>query len=374
MILMRLLVFITFLFQIDVTSAQDLYAKENRFLAFVYQQKEYRQEDPQGDFLLLWSVSQIPHFVVSGLKGETDKLLRERKEKIEELLQKYPDFRPVPESQNVIVEDYIPYRTDHHPVALEGHKAPFKVKNVALMLEQVIVEEFQNNGIEPVLGKPHKWSKEGKSKGKKFLFKIGQLSKLLVALSRGVTSQYMISGTEHELKEYLIAQETESVTLESMFRASYRINQGDVYKSLLTIENVLSQFWLSSQREKRLITTKLKDITNYYYRTDKFGAWYHLFGVMLYGYAEGGLKARAIGRIEALGSGVLSGFKDEKQETYINLNGGRIGGKLKRFIKKKNYLKFESNPDYLKEAFYLQLDEDFSERLSKMIKTTEAVH
>ena len=156
-----------------------------------------------------------------------------------------------------------------------------------------------------------------------------RMSKLLIALSRGATSSYLMTGTEEQLKDYLLSRPQNSVTLEEMFRASYRIVQGDVYLALLAVENILSREWLRPGRSKRALTTKLKDIINFNYRTDKFGSWHHLFGIMLYGYAEGGLKAVAVGKIETLGSQIMGRFADEKQESFINSRGDRIGANVR---------------------------------------------
>jgi len=60
-----------------------------------------------------------------------------------------------------------------------------------------------------------------------------------------------------------------------------------------------------------------------------------------------------------------SRFEDERQETYINSRGGRVGARIHRFIEKKAYEKFDLNEEYIKEEFYLNLNEDFSKRLKK---------
>lgn len=345
--------------------AQDLNLEENKYLGYIYQQQGYQLNDPKGDMLLLWSAHQIPKFIVAHLKGKQAEVQKERQEKIAQLLLNYPEYTPESEDKNIIIENYDNCDEEDEPVELEGHKAPFKSKNLALMMKQVITEEYYKNGIEPQEGKIHVWSDDVKKKlRKKFVF-FSRMSKLLVALSRGSTSYYMVTGTEGQLKDYILSRPMDSVSLEEMFRASYRINKGDVYLSLLTIENVLSRFWLTPQREKRAITTRLKNITNFNYKTDKFGAWYHLFGIMLYGYAEGGLKAKIVGSIETLGSRIMARFADERQETYINSRGGVVGGSLRRFMKKKEYESFEANSDYIKEEFYLDLDEDFSKRIKR---------
>jgi len=348
--------------------AQDLNLEENKYLGYIYQQQEYQLNDPQGDILLLWSANQIPKFILANLKGKQPEILKERKEKIDELLVKYPQYSPVEETKNIIVDDYLPFNPDHLAIELEGHKAPFKVKNMALMMKQVITEEYRLNGLKPQLGTVHEWSSEIKRELHKKFVIFSRMSKLLVALSRGGTSYYMKTGTEENLKDYIISRPENSITLEEMFRTSYRINKGDVYLTLLTIENLLSRFWLTPQRSKRLITTKLKDITNFNYHTDKFGSWYHLFGIMLFGYAEGGFKAKVVGNIETAGSQIMGRMQDEKQETYINSRGGPVGGRLRRFIKKNQFETFLLDKKYLEEDFYMDLDEDFTKRLNKAKK------
>ena len=360
------ILFLFLLFSLSLSSrAQDLNLEENKYLGYIYQQQEYLINDPQGDILLLWSAQQIPKFVLSNLQGKQAEILKLRKEKVDELLIKYPQFQPKEETKNIIVDSYVPFNPEHMAIELEGHSAPFKVKNIVLMMKQVIAEEFQLSGVRPQIGTIHEWSPEIKKDLRKKFPLFARMSKLLVALSRGGTSYYMVTGTEETLKDYIITRPENSITLEEMFRNSYKINKGDVYLALLTIENLLSRFWLTPQRSKRLITTKLKNITNFHYRTDKFGSWYHLFGIMLYGHAEGALKARIVGNIETLGSQVMGRMADERQENYINARGGVIGGRISRYIRKKQYEDFKLDKKYIEEDFYMDLDEDFSRRLVK---------
>lgn len=358
-----IILIISILFNVSLW-AQDIHHDENKYLGYIYQQDSYNLNDPKGDILLLWTARQIHEYVGGNLKGNQKEILEKRQSKISELLAKYPQYSPKEETVNIVIKDHETVNKEHEPIVLEGHKAPFKIKNVSLMLQQVIIEEIER-GIIPKTGDIHEWSPEIRKELKKEFFLFGRMSKLLLALSRGVTSFYMVSGTEEELKSYIISRPDNSINLEEMFRASYRINKGDVYLSLLTIENVLSRFWSSPQRSKRLISTKLKHIINFNYSADKFGAWYHLFGMMLYGYASGGPKASIVGNLETLGSQIMSRFQDERQENYINAKGGPIGGRLKRFIKKQKYKEFKANPDYVAEDFYMDLDEDFTKRLSK---------
>ncbi len=354
------------LFTLSLSSrAQDLDLEENKYLGYIYQQPAYLLNDPQGDILLLWSAKQIPAFILGNIRGKQAEVLAKRKEKVDELILKYPQYRPKEETKNVIVPDYITVNQGQLAIELEGHKAPFKVKNMALMMKQVISEEYQLNQIEPQIGTIHEWSPEIKKELHKKFVIFSRISKLLIALSRGGTSNYMVTGTEEELKDYILTRPEHSINLEAMFRASYKINKGDVYLALLTIENLLSRFWLTPQRSKRAILTKLKDITNFHYHTDKFGSWYHLFGIMLYGYAEGAFKSKVVGTLETVGSQIMGRFVDEKQESYINSRGGPIGARLRRFVEKNQFKTFKLDNKNIEEDFYMDLDEDFTKRLEK---------
>jgi hypothetical protein len=346
--------------------AQD---EDEKYLGFIYQQQSPQVDDPKGDLLLLQTANQIPKFIKASLKGKTAELLKDRDERLQRLTEKYPEFKPAEEKTNKVVEDYVTHNPDHVAIELEGHQAPFKVKNMANMMKQVISEEYQQKGTVPQEGTIHKWSESSKKEMKKQFPVFARLPKLLVALSRGSTSSYMVTGTENSLSEYILSRPVNSINMEEMFRASYRINKGDVYLTLLTVENVLSRYWLTPGREKRAITTRLKDITNYNYKTDKFGSWYHLFGIMLYGYAHGSLGAKIVGKLETLGSHVMDKFKnDEKQEDIINAKGGSVGARLRRFVKHEDYKDFKSDPSLAEEACYMNLNEDFSDRLAKAVK------
>ena len=348
---------------------QDLSQSENKFLGYIYQQEAHQINDPKGDILLLWSAHQIPQFIKASIKGKATEVLKERQEQVDQLLLKYPEYKPVEEAKNLIDMNYATHNSDHLAIELEGHKAPFKVKNVVNMMKQVMSEEYQENKLEPKEGTVHTWSKETHKELKKKFKLFARMPKLLVALSRGATSQFMKTNTEDSLTDYILSRPRDSINIEEMFRASYKINQGDVYLTLLTIQNVLSRYWLVPNRDQREVTTRLKHITNFNYKTDKFGAWYHLFGIMLYGYAHGGLSSRIVGHLESMGSHIMDKFqKDERQEDIINRKGGPIGARLRKFVKKEEYKTFESNPALIEEDCYMDLDEDFSRRLEKALK------
>ncbi len=258
---------------------------------------------------------------------------------------------------------------------LEGRVNPFRRKEMLAMMTQIIKEE-KAGGIEPRFGEPHTWSPEfiKYCKGKGEMLPLG-FSKLLTALASGVTSRHFKTGTEVPLINYILSRGDNSATLDQVFRASYRLNNGDVYLAILTIENILSDNWRHPKRDKLAVTRKLANICNFYDgKGDKYGAWYHYHGIMLYGYVRGGFRAALIGGIETAGSHVLSGGVNEAQEDAVNSTGGRIGAKLAEIVKEKKYLQFTADKNYCDPAVYLNLTEDFRDRLeyveSKDFKAT----
>lgn len=248
---------------------------------------------------------------------------------------------------------------------LTGRKNPIRMDGFVRALIQVINEE-RAVGVAPSFGDFHGWDGDFQSQyGAKFApFTLS--SKLLVALARGETHHYMVTGRERELLAWIIAQPKESVWPHELFRKSYRLHRGDVYLTLLGIENVLASQWLRPDREHFKTTRRLHPIINHIgMGADRFGAWYHLYGVMLYGYVRGSAFAKLMGGVEALGSWVLSDYQGDKQETSINIEGGRIGARLAKAIRDGSYAKQASNPALTRPEAYLDLSEDFSKRLEE---------
>lgn len=248
---------------------------------------------------------------------------------------------------------------------IEGKKNPVKVKPFVLMVNQIIQEELAN-GITPKIGQVHVWSSEIKKSKEARGSWVLACSKILVALARGETSQYLVTGKEAELEDWMIQRPMRSVEAHDLIRQSYRLNSGDMYLTLLTIENVLSRFWRHEKREYLPITLRLKPfVSTLGGHGDLFGSWYHFFGVMLYGYVAGAFKAKLIGSIETIGSHLLAGFEDEHQEDYVNSHGGEIGAKIKKSILKKSYEKIVPGIFRLDSSYYFDISEDFEKQLKK---------
>ncbi len=258
-------------------------------------------------------------------------------------------------------------------VRIEGQKNPLKVEGLTKMFSQVIFEESLKNSdacesMTPKIGQESKWS-HGPSPitGKPLRSKYKLFSKLLVALAMGETNAYLYVGQEPQLRDWLLLQPSRSVTLESIFRESYRLNCGNVANTLMTILNVLSEHFRFSNRQQLIQTTKLSPIINHLgNRADVFGPWYHFFGLMIYGYHHGVVLGTIMGNIEK-GTSLFYNEVDERQENYM-LGALRVGKKIKKMIEQDQFKAFESSPESLQREEYLDLSEDFTKKLEKMNK------
>jgi len=244
---------------------------------------------------------------------------------------------------------------------LEGRENPYKIKGFVKMFQQVIAEEMKN-GIQPRQGRVHEWSESTK---KEFGGHLAMhFPKLLVGLGVGMSSRLMVSGQESELRQYLLNQPESSVSFAEFFRKSYQLHQGDVYLSLLCMENVLSANWKAPHRNEIGFFKSLSPLQSAMNGGgDNFGSYYHFIGTLLYGYAYGATASNLIGIIEAMGSAVLNGFQPEPQESFANIMGGKIGSRWRKVLRQKRYENFQMDSRFLEETSYLRRGEDFRDRL-----------
>lgn len=360
----------------------------------VYKQQNYQLVDPQGDLSLIRRVQQYPKIIYLSLFKKSRKLAKLNKERFKDVgtYQEEFDFKNDPVMAKVyrkrdkefshynkvdinklkeevnkmklttFEKEKLLAQKINDKILIEGRNRPISKTRIVEALTQVIVSELEN-GIIPKKGKFHKWSPEFKDEyGRLNFSSLG--SKMLISLAIGKTYLYMKTDKELELLDEMRKQDDNSLSLIDLFRMSYRINDGDVYLSLLTIENVMSIHWKTKNRMNLDFVFPLRQITNRYEgRGDRFGSWYHLFGMILYGYSEGLIKSAIVGNTESIGSHMLD-EGDERQEDWINYIGGPIGASLYKVIKKKKYFTAENNPELENEAHYLKLGEDFRDRIA----------
>ncbi len=321
----------------------------------LYEQSNYLLDDPAGDDALVIRASKVPKNIFSFLKKKSSG------QNPHELDDWAPDESELKDTSNLPFKNL----TDSSRPTFQGRDNPIKVQGLARAFGQIIKEEYLDHQLQPRLGQIHRWSADTSQKRITSSYIMG-FDKVFIALSLGFTNRFMKTDREPELKAWILAQPYSSITLPTFFRQSYVLNEGDVYLTLLTIENVLASNWRFPGRENMPLTKRLKPIASgYNYDSDRYGTWYHLFGMMLFGYIKSGTTANMVGRVEALGSNVMSGFNvDKTQKQWMNKQGGFVGQNLKRMVLSGSWKKISLAPENLSEDRYLNQAEDFRDRLS----------
>lgn len=171
-------------------------------------------------------------------------------------------------------------------------------------------------------GKMHYWAPGYFSSGKIIA------SKIIMSLATATSARFMYVGQEVPLINWILTRPNNSVTMEQLFGKSYALNKGNVYLTILTIENVLSDATFEAEREKTAVNQKLADL--YAASPNKFGDWYHLFGTMLAGYA--GEPAEMIADLYGVYRKISRGADAEKATMAADKAGAKMGVKLRRFV------------------------------------------
>ena len=158
-------------------------------------------------------------------------------------------------------------------------------------------------------------------------------SKLFLCLACGWTSRYCITGTEEALEERIMGYPDRSLRIHDLFAESYVLNRGDIYMTLLACENVLTGQPHREGREDDLLQRKLSYIRNDSLELgDNYGAWYHFFGIALYGLVRPQVMSNFVADAESFGSFFMEG--PDRQETLINRNGALFGRDLARMVRR----------------------------------------
>lgn len=325
----------------------------NNYDKDLYKQQRYQLIDLEGDRALVERAEKVP-------KNLFKKLLdKEKNTDLDDpwIPQDWELEDPLQDSGNSFVSSKI----NNDTPSIQGRENPIHIYKFIEMLNQVLKEESEN-GLDIIEGTPHDWSAEIK---KEVQTAVVGLSKHFICLSLGFCSRFMKTEQEQNLHNWLVKQELSSVTLEGIFRQSLRLNKGDVYLTILTIENLLSANWRYRYRETMPVTKRLKSISSgYNYNADKYGTWYHFFGMILYGYVtSSGTVANIVGRFEALGANVLYPGVNKSQKQWFNRVGGYVGAGLRSSVSQLEYKKAAHKIEALAEDYYLNRNEDFRDRL-----------
>lgn len=238
-------------------------------------------------------------------------------------------------------------RGDATPEALKDKQgSDFQVGTQAPLKMDPLMESLSSTMTEftPHIGAEHVWTKDAKGyQGLGFWNRVGSAikgerpfpfptfgrSKLLCALGLGATSVVMPTGQEKGLRDWMLQQKSGSIELHQLFGQAYKLNEGDLYSTLLCAENVLSEGLYEPDRQNREVISKLS-----YLRSDSapmgdnFGGWYHLFGAALYSLMRPEWKSSLCLQVEDMGSFILEG--KDPQEDHINQLGRQLGIELKK--------------------------------------------
>jgi len=296
-----------------------------------YKQKDFNLTDREGDAYLIRKLDEVPGKLLKALIKDN---YREKDIKEEETLR--DDFTV-------------------------GRNNPIKIDALVNKFMEIIQKHAD---VKPFIGEVHKWSPEARKyhvfgwfdrlkdfitgKQKDFPSPIFT-SKIFMMLACGWTERFAITGKEKELEEKLMSYPDNSLQLHNVMEESYLLHKGDLYQTLLCIENILAKDPYREDREKDPLQDKLSYIRNDSKPLgDKYGSWYHFFGAALYGLLRPGFLSKGVVLTEAAGSFFLEG--PDKQETLVNCAGADFGNKLKKMVKKevwKDPLSSTADKDYM---------------------------
>lgn len=278
-------------------------AQSNHFVE--YAQEKLMLVDSEGDRLLLqlfWDTCE------TGLK----KCLLRKNIAPQETQLRLPRFL----QENPILSD-TPVRTVDNSRVRPLFDAQATVSNL-----KKIIRNEQARGLHASFGRIHTWS-AGRTSG---------LSKIIMALATASSSRFLYVGHEEELIEWIKKRPDNSVSIEDLFHKSYILNGGNVYLTLLTIENVLSDATFEENRENTAVNRKLADL--YAGSPNKFGDWYHMFGTMLAGYV--GEPARLIAKLYGIYRRISRGGAAEKATMAADKVGADMGVELRGLVSEKD--------------------------------------
>ncbi len=226
-----------------------------------------------------------------------------------------------------------------------GKTPPFDNDRLLNKCREIMRRHYPD--IVPTFGEEHKWSPEARQyivygywhrlwrrlSGKQQDYPCPMFlhSKLLVCLACGWTARYCVTDREQALEAWILDRPDRSIQIDQLFEESYILNQGNIYLTFLTCENVLAGMPHREDRGNDPLQRKLAYIRNDSTEAgDNYGAWYHFFGAALYGFLRSDFVSLLVTDIESLGSFFMEGA--DRQETLINRSGALIGYEFFRML------------------------------------------
>lgn len=331
-----------------------------------YQQKQFAIEDAAGDLILTRMLSNFPFDAVLLLTGQ--KMISIPTADVAPH-ESSGECRSQGRLDHTCVErGWRPHSPD--TVYVEGTEPAFRQPELLRAFVRVIQEEERrtSGALRPHISPAPRWSEEFLTRftnkrahipgnphvTEDYGYIVDLFDKPLVALFFGSTSRFMTVGTEDELVSWIVSQPFNSATLIDVFRKSYRMHDGDLHHTFLSVENILSRHWRHKYRENLPMTRRLRPFTNWKdgVINDNFGSWYHFWGVAYYGVIAGKRKAVFAAQLEHQGSVILSHDSHELQEKHVNLQGAKLGGELRSLVLSGAWRNVTTRPEDTQEASY----------------------
>lgn len=272
----------------------------------IYQQKKLMLTDEEGDRVLLQLFLDTCE---TGIK----KCVQRENVAPQESQYRVPRFA----RENPLVPN------SHQRITDNSRLLPLFDSETLLTNFQRIIQQEAKRGNNLSIGDFHTWKISPRF----------ALSKIVVALATASSARFLYVGQEPALIAWIKNQPDNSVTPEMLFRQSYLLNKGNIYLTILTIENILSDATFEERREDTLVNHKLTDL--YAYSPNKFGDWYHFFGTMLAGYVQE--PAKIIAEMYSVYRKISRGENAEKSTMDADKSGAQLGGALRQFAEKESY-------------------------------------
>jgi hypothetical protein len=342
--------------------------------AFSYRQRTYEPVDPIGDRALILRTTRAMDSIARALVGQgTSVHLAEQWDESGDpaataLQEQRKQDQVQTEIQQILSSSLSDFAKAEQIASLQntlmqvqGRRNPFRIQGFKDMLAEILLQESKN-GLTPTLGTPQDWSPEIRAADPDNVEL--KFPKLLNCLALGVCEKFMATGHEQELRALILQGPNDAVTFSQVFRWSYELNRGDVYLTLMTIENLLSANWKAPDREHIPFIEKLEDLqSSWNHGGTRFGTWYHFVGTLLFGFVSDKNASKSVGFVESIGAKILHLTADKSQEYWANQKGGTIGEDLHQMIVTGSYNSRVSNPLALRTESYLDHSEDYRDRL-----------
>ena len=299
---------------------------EKSYVAELYQQDSLKLVDPDGDAHLIRRLDTIPIKLSAIFWGKM----------------------ALPQSKDErLMEEAV---LNDEPFVI-GKSLP--IDNDRLLNKCAMIMRSHLPDIVPTFSEEHKWSPEAMAylpgafwhrlgrhisgKQQDFPTPLWGRSKLFLCLACGWTSRYCVTGSESALAEFILSRPDHSVMPHELFEKSYVLNGGDIYLTFLACENVLTDDPHRKARAKDPLQKKLAYIRHDSREIgDNYGAWYHLFGIALYGMLRPELKSLFVADAESVGSFFIEG--SDRQEDLINHYGAIFGQRFRKMIEDASWI------------------------------------